>query len=138
MQSVVDLIDEVRLFRNRLVELATELNRDAGVTPPERAVLEYLHRSGADTVPGIARARLVTRQHIQTIVNDLQARQLVEPVPNPAHRRSPLIALRAEGADAIEGVLAGEGRYLAEHLAGVDENAVREAARTLADLRRRL
>jgi len=43
-----------------------------------RAVLEGLDRSGPRTVPAMARARLVTRQHIQTILNELLERKLVE------------------------------------------------------------
>ena len=138
MNELQALIDEVRLLRNRLVEVSAELNARSGISPPQRAVLEQLHRSGAETVPGIARARNVTRQHIQTIVNDLVALGLAELEPNPAHQRSPLITLRESGSRAITEILADESRYLADHLAGVDVRAVRAATSTLADLRRRL
>ncbi len=138
MSEIQALLDEVRLLRNRLVEVSAELNERAGVSPPQRAVLEQLHRSGADTVPGIARARNVTRQHIQTIVNDLVALGLAQLEPNPTHRRSPLIALRDSGSRVIQEILATESRYLADHLADLDVRAVRAATRTLADLRQRL
>ena len=35
----------------------------------QRAVLEYLLINGPATVPAIARARRVTRQHMQALVN---------------------------------------------------------------------
>ena len=54
--------------------------------------------SGPQTVPAMERARLVTRQHIQTILNELLERKLVETQDNPAHKSSPLIMLSAEGA----------------------------------------
>jgi DNA-binding MarR family transcriptional regulator len=138
MDHVVTLLDQVRLLRNRLVEVSSEVSQHSGVSPPQRAVLEFLHREGPATVPGVARARAVSRQHIQTIVNDLVALCLVDLGSNPAHRRSPLISLRPEGAALIEKILTAERDYLDSHLADVDDRAIRAAIRTLDDLRRRL
>ena len=63
------LFDEVRLLEHRLVQVAERLHTGDGVTIPGRAVLEYLLRCGTTSVPDIARARYVSRQHIQTIVD---------------------------------------------------------------------
>ena len=135
---VTSVIDEVRLIFNRLIEVVEELHPDSEIRAPQRAVLEFLHRHGETTVPGIARARNVTRQHIQGIVNDLQHLALVEPRENPAHQRSPLFALTASGHQTIQEILGRERRYLTTHLHDLDEDDLRRTAATLRDLRHRL
>jgi DNA-binding MarR family transcriptional regulator len=61
-------------------------------------VLEHLDARGPATVPDMARAKTVTRQHIQQLVDGGLAAGLIEARVNPAHRRSPLIALTPRGA----------------------------------------
>jgi DNA-binding MarR family transcriptional regulator len=134
----VELMDQVRLLYNRLVEVVHELHGDSGVSAPQRAVLEYLHRNGAATVPAMARARNVTRQHIQAIVNDLGETELVSPEPNPAHQRSPLITLTAAGRDAIEAILFRECEHLETRVGDLAEEDLRAATQTLAAFRQRL
>lgn len=136
--AVVSLVDEVRLLHHRLVALASELHRDLDLTPPQRAVLEYLYRHDAATVPGVARARGVTRQHIQTIANELLARDLVTASHNPAHRRSPLLGLTPAGRTLIETVLHRERDYVRGNLADLEDARLRDAAAVLAGLRSRL
>ena len=87
--DLLRLFDEVRLLNHQLIRTVDALHSDIGVTAPGRAVLEFLDRMGATSVPEIARARLVTRQHIQTIVDDLGAAGHIERSVNPAHQRSP-------------------------------------------------
>jgi len=82
---------------HQLRELGTVLDADLGVTVPMRGVLETLEREGPLTVPHIARARPVSRQHIQRIVDELLANGLVRLEPNPDHKRSPLVALTDHG-----------------------------------------
>jgi DNA-binding MarR family transcriptional regulator len=52
------------------------------------------------TVPQLARARPVSRQHIQKLANEMVADGLIRFVPNPAHRRSQLIEATPKGLDA--------------------------------------
>ncbi len=68
----------------------------------QRAVLEFLSQQQAQIVPQIAREISVSRQHIQTVVNDLLALGLIEAVENPTHKRSSLIQLT--NADTLRGV----------------------------------
>ena len=138
LSPAVDLINEVRLLYNRLVEIVEELHSDTGITAPQRAVLEYLHHNGAATVPAMARARNVTRQHIQTIINDLHESRLVSPEPNPAHQRSPLFTLTDAGSATIGAIVSRESEYLKARLGDVAEEDVRAATRTLTTLRHRL
>lgn len=138
IETVTLVIDEVRLLHNRLIELVEDLHRDSGVTASQRAVLEFIHRHGPTTVPTTARARGVTRQHIQTISNELRSLNLIEPQENPAHQRSPMYVLTNNGRHTIDRILERERDHLATHVRDLDENQLRAAAQTLADLRHAL
>jgi len=83
-----------------------------GFTVSHRGVMESLASGGAQTVPALARARPVARQRIQVLVNDLSAWGLVEALPNPAHRRSALMALTAAGRRRFDAILAAEEEVL--------------------------
>ena len=134
-QALVQLFDEVRLLEHQLVRTVEVLHADLAVTAPRRAVLEYLHRHGPSTVPDIARARLVTRQHIQVLADGLLADGLVARTPNPAHQRSPLLALTGDGAALITLLLEREQQFLRRQLGGIDPAAVTAAAQVLAAVR---
>ena len=133
--NVRRLLDEVRLLNNLLIQLAGELHADLGLGVPARAVLEFLHAQGPTPVPEIARIRNVSRQHIQTIADGLIADGLVEPHDNPAHRRSPLLALTELGQRTITTVLRREERVIADRLAALPDAETERAARLLARLR---
>lgn len=129
--EVTELIDEVRRTFHLLAAVAERLHADLGVTASQRAVLEHLGLAGPATVPAVARDRGVSRQHVQTIVNDLLARGLVTLAPNPAHRRSPLVGLTAEGETTLVTVRDRERTILA----GVDDPGPAEATAAAAALR---
>jgi DNA-binding MarR family transcriptional regulator len=129
------LFDEVRLLEHRLVQVAEKLHSGAGVTIPGRAVLEYLLRCGPTSVPDIARARYVSRQHIQTIVDTLADAGLVQSRPNPAHRRSPLFTLTDSGASAITAIHERERQLLKARLTGIDRDEVAAAVALLTAVR---
>jgi DNA-binding MarR family transcriptional regulator len=95
--SLISLIDAIRLAFNQMRSSADAAHADLGITAALRAVLERLARGGPQTVPDMARARNVSRQHIQKIVDGLGEAGLIDMKANPAHKRSPLIVLSAEG-----------------------------------------
>lgn len=132
------VFNEVRLLNNRLIELVGALHRTTGISASQRAVLEFVRRDGPATVPTIARARGVTRQHIQTITNELRSLALVELQDNPAHQRSPMVALTEHGSDTIDAILERERMYLGRHVGGLDGSKIRDAAETLAQIRHSL
>jgi DNA-binding MarR family transcriptional regulator len=138
MNPTMKLMDEVRLLMHAAARFVEELHTDLDVSTPERAVLEFLVRNGSTTVPDIARARGVSRQHIQTIVNGLLARSLVEAAVNPAHRRSSLVVLTDGGSALIEEMLDRERLEMADRLDGITETSMTEAADVLATVRSRL
>jgi DNA-binding MarR family transcriptional regulator len=130
-----ELLNEVRLLWHRLVQTGERLHAREPITLGMRAVLEFLAREGSTTVPGIARSRHVTRQHIQALVNGLSERKLVELRDNPAHKRSPLVGLTPEGAETIRRVKRKEARWLAGQDFGASPRALKEAAAVLRGVR---
>jgi len=134
-KSIESLIDEVRLCFHVLSRKASELHRDEPITVGMRAVLEHILRHGPTSVPQVARARGVTRQHIQELVNRLLAERLVKTEPNPAHKRSPLVALTGQGSTLIERVLSREAHDLRRLDASLVDTAIVETTQTLRKLR---
>jgi DNA-binding MarR family transcriptional regulator len=97
VDKMTALTGAVRAVFNRLKALGDALHGDLEVTAAMRAVMETLADHGPMTVPQIARTKGVTRQHIQLLADALVAGGLAAVRENPAHRRSPLIALTEKG-----------------------------------------
>jgi DNA-binding MarR family transcriptional regulator len=131
-----DLVREVRLTFHQLRAAAEGLHGvDSGVTAAHRGVLESLYREGPRTVPELARARPVSRQHIQTLVNRLLELRLVRTVPNPAHKRSVLLELTPAGRTRFEDMKRRERDLLAEVARSIPESQSRRTTRSLRQLR---
>ncbi|MGD8418779.1 MAG: MarR family winged helix-turn-helix transcriptional regulator [Pseudomonadales bacterium] len=106
------LLNEVRLLYQSMVQLGEEIHEDTRISMGMRAVLEYLAREGDATVPQMARARRVTRQRIQSLVDNLLAMSLVARRDNPESRRSPLVMLTPAGRRTIRQMRRREGRFI--------------------------
>ena len=130
------LTAEVRHLFQVLKTLADAVHRDAGLNASTRAVVEAL-ANGPRTVPEIARSKSVTRQHIQSLVDELAKAELVELRPNPAHLRSPLVALTRRGEAVYAGVRKREAPLLDRLALGLDPRKTAVTVQTLASLRRR-
>ena len=136
MPDVERIAGEVRHLFQVLKSLADALHKDAGLTASTRAVMEALV-DGPRTVPDIARSKSVTRQHIQLLVDELAASDLVELNPNPAHLRSPLIALSRKGEALFASMRKREAPLIERLAAGLDARKAAATVQTLAALRRR-
>jgi DNA-binding MarR family transcriptional regulator len=135
VQGVQGLFDETRLLFHGLKQWADGLHADLGMTAAMRGVLDLLLLSGPATVPGMARTRGASRQHIQQQVDVLLERGFVERQPNPAHKRSSMIALTDKGRAVIQNMRAEENHALSRLQVGVSDNAVLEAAQVLSSWR---
>lgn len=111
------LIKLVRRCFQLLRAAGDDLHADLGMTASLRAVLESLYDGGAQTVPQIARAKGVSRQHIQKIADSLIDSGHVAARDNPDHRRSVLIALTGKGRVVFEKMRKREAGIVTE-LAG--------------------
>ena len=135
VRQISAVIDATRALFHRLSAVADEVHRVAGLTAGPRGVLQDLYQNGPRTVPDMARARPVSRQHIQVLVNRLLERGEVELLPNPAHARSKLVALTDVGMASFDAIRHREAGVL-ERLpveAGADE--LGEAANILRHLK---
>jgi DNA-binding MarR family transcriptional regulator len=106
------LIWKVRRVFQQLRRVSDTILEDLGINASQRAVLELLCGEEQLSVPQIARQLSVTRQHVQVLVNELQAKSLVESVENPAHKRSPLIGTTEAGRGLFAAIAAREQSLL--------------------------
>jgi DNA-binding MarR family transcriptional regulator len=97
-------------------------------------VLNMLREHGPMTVPQMGRAQAISRQFVQRMVNEAAARHLVEGVPNPAHKRSSLIRLTAEGRAAITAVIDRERAVLRQVGGDLTDTEVTGCIRVLSRL----
>jgi DNA-binding MarR family transcriptional regulator len=135
VEALERLLDEVRLAMHRLVQVSEALHAREPVTLGMRAILEFALKNGPTSVPGIARSRHVSRQHIQALVNPLLEQGLAELRENPAHRRSPLVALTPAGERLIRRMRRKEERAFGRMATEVPAAEIDGAARTLRAVR---
>jgi DNA-binding MarR family transcriptional regulator len=133
-KTLYQLIWQTRRLFQRLRATSDELLDATGINSSQRAVLEFLHGQPPQTVPAIARERTVSRQHIQTVVNDLLELGLVEAIDNPSHKRSPLIRITAAGEALFASIRANEQALLKEMAKRFSSQDLRVALATLESL----
>ena len=129
---LVTLLDEARLLSHALKQWSETLHAELGMTAVMRGLLELILRGGGATVPDMARARGVSRQHVQQQVDALLERGMLERRDNPAHKRSSMIALTDKGRALILSMRAEELNALSRMQIGVSDNALGEAAQVLS------
>ena len=129
------LIVEIRRAFHALATTGDNLHSDLGVTSAMRALMEHLDAHGQTTVPDIARAKSVSRQHIQQVANALEAAGLLTFVANPRHKRSPFALLTPKGAETFAEIRNREAGVLADLAARLEDGDPASAADTIARLR---
>ncbi|NDL57183.1 MarR family winged helix-turn-helix transcriptional regulator [Phytoactinopolyspora mesophila] len=111
------LLRHVRPLVLNSARVVEALVHDAGWTVGMRAVMEVIDEIGPTPAPAIASRLDLPRQGVQRHINDLLELGHVEAQPNPAHRRSNLIAHTPRGAEVYARIRADELRRL-DSLAG--------------------
>ncbi len=137
-ETVQTVFDEIRRLNNRLRWLGDHVHADLGLTAVKRSLLLSLERDGTLTVPELARERLVSRQIIQTQINELLAEGLVESVPNPRNRRSRRIALTEAGRGLLDSMETREKQILKETGLPIPDDRMETLAADLRTIRERL
>ena len=136
--AIEDLIEEIVSAFRQLRVVSAAVHGDGAPMPGQRGVLVDLERLGPKTVAGMARARGVSRQHIQALVDGFRSRGLVAMADNPAHRRSKLVALTSGGRALVKAMLKRERAALGALDLRVAPAQVRSAAATLRAFRQQL
>ena len=131
---LADIVRVVPLLFHRLRAIGDDLHARYGVTTPMRGVMQSLFDGGPQTVPQMAAARPVSRQHIQTQVDALASRGLVATVPNPAHKRSSHIALTDTGREIFESMRKKEIETLSSLLGDFSSAELKTTQRSLVRL----
>lgn len=129
------LYETVRLF-HRLRVVMEELHHQGELSSGKSGILKSLDRHGPQTVPQMARARPVSRQYIQTLVNPLLKGHLVERLENPAHKKSPLLSLTERGEKLVQEMKRRERDALERLEVDLDADDLRSAREILQELRR--
>jgi DNA-binding MarR family transcriptional regulator len=106
------VIDETIALFHRLRWVAEQIYGEDGRSTARRGILRGLVRYGPQTVPALARARSVTRQHTQEVVDRLARDRLIELVTNPAHARSRLVRATPRGEALVQHMDAVDARVL--------------------------
>jgi DNA-binding MarR family transcriptional regulator len=133
-----DLIEATVSLFHRLRATTETVHGPEALTAARRGVLQGLRRQGPQTVPQLARARAVSRQHVQALVNDLTGDGLVELRENPAHKRSRLVRLTSAGEDALAVIEQREAEVFGAVGRTIDPWRLREAAEVLTELQEEL
>jgi len=135
VKALGTVIEETRALFLRLRFVAEKIHIMGAMSGGFRGVLLQLDGSAPQTVPQMARARPVSRQRMQVLVNRLADRGLVELIDNPAHKRSRLVRLTQEGEEFVTALRRREEQLLAELPIDVTENDLRTATEVLKKLR---
>jgi DNA-binding MarR family transcriptional regulator len=101
-EALHDLFKEVFALQTMLSRVMDKVHEQAGLSTPQRRVIQVLNRLGAATVPDMAFELGVSRQSVQVICNDLFSRNLIEFTENPRHKRSKLAILTEPGHRAFQ------------------------------------
>jgi len=121
--------DAIRLFF-RLQAWGRELGLLTTTDGSRWGMLNTLVNIGPMTVPDIARMRPVSRQHIQTLANEMADEGLVTFEENPRHKRSKLVAATPKGQKIFKEqteLLMREAQDLAQGLTEADLATARKA-----------
>lgn len=119
-----------RLFR-AMGQTANVYVEKLGITAAERAVMEFLVRGTRMTVPDMARAYDVSRQHIQTSVNLLLDKELAVLEDNPGHKRSPYVALSDKGHRLFAKIAKKDDELIEEIFAKISKSDRMKTRKTL-------
>ena len=134
-KELMSLFDEVRLTFNTLATITDALHQAEGITVGMRAVMEFIEKNGAHTVPEIARARGVTRQRIQILANDLVEKDFAVLLENPTHKRSAKLDLSQKGQAAMKRMAKHEADLLDNQRWDLKKSKICETADTLKQIR---
>ncbi len=96
---LIQLVDELARTQGRVKHLFAEVTADSGLGSTDSLVLAaILESSTPPTVPQIGRSLGHPRQVVQRAVNKLVDAGYIHKLPNPDHKRAPLLAATPAGS----------------------------------------
>lgn len=134
--ALYEVVRYVRPLHQWSAKVVADNLAGRNLTVAMRAVLERLADHGPRTVPDVAATLWLPRQAVQRVVDAAAGLGYVELLTNPRHRRSRLVALTADGAQAFAEVHEQELATLGVLAERLDPDDVAAATRVLAALTR--
>jgi DNA-binding MarR family transcriptional regulator len=138
-RALGNLIFETLRLAGRLTLSGDALMKDIGLTSARWQVIGVISfLPSPRTVSELARTMGLSRQAIQRMVNDLQADGVVCLLPNPAHKRAPLVDLTEKGRKLHAEAEQRRIPWTEYLVSGLDGHDLKAASSALTALRRRL
>ena len=122
-------------LNGQLVEWGNHFSQPHGLTTARWQVLGAIALAPQPpNIPQIAATMGVTRQGVLKQVNLLVDEGLIQPLPNPAHKRSPLYALTEVGQTTYDAIDARWNKHVQKMAAGFTAVDLDAAVRVLSML----
>jgi DNA-binding MarR family transcriptional regulator len=134
-RPIEQLVYETTALHHRMKIVIQHLHGGGELAAGKRGILKGIEIRGPQTVPQMARARPVSRQHIRASLEPLLAEGLVQYVHNPNHKRSKLVDLTPKGAARLQAINRRENQLFDSLQKQFGGKGVREAAALLRRLR---
>ena len=135
-RAFFDLVDEVRALFHRLRAAGDVMLADEGINAGQRGLLFDIARDHQQTVPALARKRPVSRQNVQSQMDPLIERGLVERRENPEHKTAWLHSLTEEGRAMVDRIRRRELRWVERTGLPVPFTDLERARNVLAQVRK--
>jgi DNA-binding MarR family transcriptional regulator len=132
---IEQLVYETVALFHRMKVVAEQLHGGGEMAAGKRGILKGIELRGPQTVPQMARARPVSRQHIRAAMAPLLAQDLIELVDNPQHKRSKIVQLTPKGIKRLEQINRREKAFFDRLSAAFDARDVEAAARVIRSIR---
>lgn len=133
-----DLLKEIRKNYQLLKKGADFVHKNTTLTPAIRGIIEILHDQGEMTVPHLAKIRFVSRQSIQTMMDQLAKIGWVEMKVNPFHKKSQLYQLSEEGQKAYKNMQHSEIKQMKRLNLEISEKKLEEMLTTMIELNEKI
>jgi len=136
-EMLTELILDVFRFWGELERHGRRLVKPFGQSPSRWQVLGAA-REEPRTVSQIGRRMGLTRQGVQRVANMLVRDRMADFVPNPDHRRSPILRLTPRGADVLARINAAQAVWSNEMTEGLRLPDLEAAVRAIREVTERL
>lgn len=131
-RALLELADEIYRCYFLMKEQEDSLNYNGGSTA--RATMLLLLQ-GPASVPDLARNRTLSRQRMQQVVDTLYENGWLLKLPNPRHRRSPLIGLTSSGKKEGRRLLREERKFFQNRLPWISPKRLGAAVNVVREFR---
>jgi len=137
--ALTELVLDLFRLSSRMTTAGDRLVSELGLTSARWQILgSMVAASLPRSVAWLARDMGASRQNLQRIVHDLEKEGLVRFLPNPHHKRSPLVELTDEGRALFDAAMVRQGPWADELAEGMDPADIRIAHHVVGSLLDRL